>query len=115
MKAKVIDIKGKEIKDIDLNDEIFNIKPNRYAIYEAIKNELANKRQGTHSTKTKAEVSGSGAKPHKQKGTGRARVWNKKKSGLVPWWYRIRDQNREIILMYCRKKSRDLLSNQYSL
>jgi len=84
MKAKVLDINGKEKKEIELNDEIFNIKPNRYAIYEAIKNELANRRHGTHSTKTKAEVSGSGAKPHKQKGTGRARVGTKRN----PVWYK---------------------------
>ena len=83
MKAKVMDISGKEIKDIDLNDKVFNITPNRFAIYEAIKNELANRRHGTHSTKTKAEVSGSGAKPHKQKGTGRARVGTKRN----PVWY----------------------------
>ena len=74
MKAKVIDIKGKENNQIELNDYVFNIKPNRHVIYEAIKNELANKRQGTSSTKTKGEVKGSGKKPWRQKGTGRARV-----------------------------------------
>jgi large subunit ribosomal protein L4 len=78
MKLKVLDINGVEKKQIEVNDEIFNIKPNRYSIYESIKNELANKRQGTHSTKTKAEVSGSGIKPWKQKGTGRARVGTKR-------------------------------------
>lgn len=74
MKAKVIDIKGKENNQIELNDYVFNIEPNRDVIYEAIKNELANKRQGTASTKTKGEVRGSGIKPWRQKGTGRARV-----------------------------------------
>ena len=74
MKAKVIDIKGKENNQIELNDYVFNIKPNRHVIYEAIKNELANKRQGTANTKTKGEVRGSGKKPWRQKGTGRARV-----------------------------------------
>ena len=74
MKAKVIDIKGKENNQIELSDYVFNIKPNRHVIYEAIKNELANKRQGTSSTKTKGEVKGSGKKPWRQKGTGRARV-----------------------------------------
>lgn len=72
MKAKVVDLKGTAIREIDLVDEVFNIKPNKSAIYEAIKNELANRRQGTSSTKTKAEVSGTGKKPWKQKGTGRA-------------------------------------------
>jgi large subunit ribosomal protein L4 len=78
MKLKVIDFNGVEKKEIDVNDDVFNIQPNRYAIYEAIKNELANKRQGTSSTKKKSEVSGSGAKPWKQKGTGRARSGHKR-------------------------------------
>ncbi len=78
MKAKVIDIKGNKVKDIELDDEVFALEPNKYSIYEAIKNELANKRQGTSSTKTKAEVAGSGVKPFKQKGTGRARVGTKR-------------------------------------
>ena len=78
MKAAIIDINGKEKSQIELNDEVFNINPNRHVIYEAIKNELANRRQGTSSTKTKGEVKGSGAKPWKQKGTGRARVGTKR-------------------------------------
>ncbi|HOJ62883.1 MAG TPA: 50S ribosomal protein L4 [Spirochaetota bacterium] len=78
MKIKVVDVNGKEIKELELNDDVFGIKPNKFSIYESIKNELANSRQGTVSTKTKAEVSGSGAKPWKQKGTGRARVGTKR-------------------------------------
>lgn len=78
MKTAIIDINGKEKSQIELNDEVFNIDPNRHVIYEAIKNELANRRQGTSSTKTKGEVKGSGAKPWKQKGTGRARVGTKR-------------------------------------
>lgn len=78
MKADVYDIKGKKVKEIELNDDVFSLLPNRFSIYEAIKNELANKRQGTSSVKTKAEVSGTGAKPWKQKGTGRARVGTKR-------------------------------------
>jgi large subunit ribosomal protein L4 len=78
MKKKIIDINGIEKQDIELNDEVYNIKVSKASIYEAIKNELANLRQGTHSTKTKGEVAGSGAKPHKQKGTGRARVGTKR-------------------------------------
>lgn len=74
MKAKVVDINGKEVKDLDLNDNVFNIEPNETVIYESVKNELANKRQGNASTKTKGEVAGTGAKPWKQKGLGRARV-----------------------------------------
>lgn len=78
MKAKVVDINGKELRDIELNEEVFGIVPNRSAVYEAIKNELANLRQGTSSTKTKAEVSGSGKKPWKQKGTGQASFGTKR-------------------------------------
>lgn len=78
MKIGVIDINGKQIKEIEVNDSVFNIEPKMHVIYETVKNELANLRQGTHSTKTKAEVSGSGAKPWKQKGTGRARVGTKR-------------------------------------
>lgn len=78
MKIKVVDVNGKKIKDLELSDDVFGIKPNKFSIYESIKNELANLRQGTVSTKTKAEVSGSGAKPWKQKGTGRARVGTKR-------------------------------------
>jgi len=78
MKVKVIDVKGKEVKTLELSDEVFGIEPNKFSIYESIKNELANLRQGTSSTKTKAEVAGSGIKPWKQKGTGRARVGTKR-------------------------------------
>ncbi|HRU45510.1 MAG TPA: 50S ribosomal protein L4, partial [Spirochaetota bacterium] len=74
MKASVIDINGKKVKEIEISDSVFSIKPNKNTIYESIKNELANKRQGTSSVKTKAEVSGAGGKPWRQKGTGRARV-----------------------------------------
>lgn len=78
MKLKVVDINGKEKKEIDVSDEVFGIVPNRHSIYESIKNELANKRVGTSSTKTKAEVAGSGAKPWRQKGTGRASFGTKR-------------------------------------
>jgi large subunit ribosomal protein L4 len=59
--------------ETQLSDDIFGIKPNRNAMFEAIKNHLANRRQGTQSALTRAEVSGGGIKPFRQKGTGRAR------------------------------------------
>lgn len=73
--AKITLVKqdGKEGSEITLKDEIFNIEPNESAIYEAVKNTLANRRQGTQSAKTRAEVRGGGRKPYRQKGTGRAR------------------------------------------
>jgi large subunit ribosomal protein L4 len=74
MNTKVYDIEGKEKGTVRLNDSVFNIKPNKSAIYYALRAELANQRQGTASTKGRAEVRGGGAKPYRQKGTGRARA-----------------------------------------
>ena len=75
MKVDLFSQNGKKIsKGIDLNDKVFSVKPNEHTIYLAVKSELAAKRQGTSSSKTRSEVSGGGAKPWKQKGTGRARV-----------------------------------------
>ncbi|MBO5453326.1 MAG: 50S ribosomal protein L4 [Clostridia bacterium] len=64
---------GKEVGTIELNENVFGAEVNKVAIYETVKNYLANQRQGTQSTKTRAEVSGGGIKPWRQKGTGRAR------------------------------------------
>ncbi len=71
--VKVYDMAGKVTGEVELSDAIFGIEPNKQAIYESVKNHLANKRQGTQSALTRAEVSGGGAKPYRQKGTGRAR------------------------------------------
>ena len=64
---------GSPAGDIKLNDDIFGIEINEYAVYETVKNYLANQRQGTQSVKTRSEVRGGGRKPFRQKGTGRAR------------------------------------------
>ena len=72
-KVDVYDIKGKKVSDIELADNIFGIEPNENIVHAVLKNYLANQRQGTQSTKTRAEVSGGGKKPWRQKGTGRAR------------------------------------------
>ncbi len=71
--VKVYDMQGKEVGEIALNDAVFGIEPNEAAMHTAVVNHLANRRQGTQSTLTRAEVSGGGAKPWRQKGTGRAR------------------------------------------
>ena len=71
--VKVYDMAGKVTGEVELSDAIFGIEPNKQAIYESVKNHLANVRQGTQSALTRAEVSGGGAKPYRQKGTGRAR------------------------------------------
>ena len=72
-KVDVYDIKGKKVSDIELKEEIFGIIPNENIVHSVLVNYQANQRQGTQSTKTRAEVSGGGKKPWKQKGTGRAR------------------------------------------
>ena len=72
-KLAVLDKTGKKVSDIELKDEIFAIEPNKSAMHLVVVNYLANQRQGTQSTLTRAEVSGGGKKPWKQKGTGRAR------------------------------------------
>ncbi|WP_019132920.1 50S ribosomal protein L4 [Peptoniphilus obesi] len=69
----VLNMDGKSVEEIELNKEIFDIEINEHAVYLVVKNILANKRQGTHSAKTRAEVRGGGRKPWRQKGTGRAR------------------------------------------
>ena len=75
MKVDLYSITGKKSnKKADLSDSVFKVEPNEHCIYLVIKSELAAKRQGTSSSKTRSEVRGGGAKPWKQKGTGRARV-----------------------------------------
>ena len=70
---KVFDMAGKETGSVELSDAIFGIEPNMSVVHEVVKNHLANCRQGTQSALTRAEVSGGGRKPWRQKGTGRAR------------------------------------------
>ena len=71
-KIDVYDMTGKKVNTIELNEEVFGIKPNEAVVHSVLTNYLANQRQGTQSTKTRAEVSGGGRKPWRQKGTGRA-------------------------------------------
>ena len=72
-KTNLYDMTGKVIGEIELNDTVFGIEPNTAVMHEVVKNHLANMRQGTQSTLTRAEVRGGGRKPWRQKGTGRAR------------------------------------------
>ena len=73
LKTDVLDMKGKKVSDIELSEAVFGVEVNEVAVHEALVNFLANQRQGTQSTKTRAEVRGGGRKPWRQKGTGRAR------------------------------------------
>ena len=74
MKVDLYNKKGEKKTKINLNDKVFSAEPNEHTIYLAVKSELAAKRQGTSSSKTRGEVRGGGTKPWKQKGTGRARA-----------------------------------------
>ncbi|MDR3167341.1 MAG: 50S ribosomal protein L4 [Treponema sp.] len=83
MNRIVYSINGKELRNIELDDTVFGLPINEDVIWYAINNELANKRQGTASTKGRGEIHGSNAKPYKQKGTGRARRGDKKSPIMV--------------------------------
>lgn len=72
-KTNVYDMSGKQVGEIELSEAVFGIDPNGAVVHDVVKNHLANCRQGTQSALTRAEVSGGGRKPWRQKGTGRAR------------------------------------------
>ena len=73
LKTNVLDMSGKVVGEIELSEAVFGITPNAAVVHDVVKNHLANCRQGTQSALTRAEVSGGGIKPWRQKGTGRAR------------------------------------------
>ena len=72
-KANLYNMAGKQIGEVELSEAVFGIEPNQYVVHDVVKNHLANCRQGTQSALTRAEVSGGGRKPWRQKGTGHAR------------------------------------------
>ncbi len=72
-KVSVYNIEGKVVGDMELSDDVFGVEVNEHLVHMAVVNQLANKRQGTQSAKTRAEVRGGGRKPWRQKGTGHAR------------------------------------------
>ena len=72
-KINVVDMAGKVVSELELNENVFGIEPNKTAMHSAVVNYLTNQRQGTQSTLTRTEVSGGGRKPWRQKGTGHAR------------------------------------------
>ena len=71
--ANLYNMAGKQIGEVELSEAVFGIEPNQYVVHDVVKNHLANCRQGTQSSLTRAEVSGGGRKPWRQKGTGHAR------------------------------------------
>ena len=82
-KANVVNMAGQQVGEIELSEVVFGIEPNEAVVHAVVKNHLANCRQGTQSALTRAEVSGGGIKPWRQKGTGRARQG----SSRAPQWY----------------------------
>ena len=105
----VYNIEGKKVKSLDLKEEIFGIEPNEAIVHSVLVNYLANQRQGTQSTKTRAEVRGGGKKPWRQKGTGRARQgsirapqWIKGGIALGPkprsYKYRVNKKERQLAI-----------------
>ena len=82
-KIDVKDLTGAVKGSIELSDEIFGIEPNEVAMSTVVRNQLANRRQGTQKTKTRSEVSGGGKRPYRQKGTGRARHGSERSAQYV--------------------------------
>jgi large subunit ribosomal protein L4 len=81
-KADVLDIKGAKVGEVEIRDEVWNVEVKPYLIHDVVLMQLANRRRGTASTKTRSDVSGSSKKPYRQKGTGRARAG----SSTSPVW-----------------------------
>src|SRR5919202_2599938 len=73
MQSNVVDLQGRVLRSIDLDDRVFGIAPNDAVVHQAVVTQQANARQGMHDTRTRGEVAGGGKKPYRQKGTGYAR------------------------------------------
>ncbi len=115
MTTKVYSKEGKELRNIDLNDEVFAREVSTGTIYEAIKNELANLRQGTASTKTRSEVKGTTKKPYAQKGTGRARQGRTKSPHYVGGGIAFGPKPRDYSYVMPRKMKRLAYKSIFSL
>lgn len=115
-KVDVINIKGEKIEELTLNDEIFGIEPNEAAVHQVVVAQLANKRQGTQSAKTRSEVSGGGRKPWRQKGTGRARAGSIRsplwKGGGVIFAPKPRDYSKKVNKKMNRLAMKSVLSSK---
>lgn len=105
--VKVYNIEGKEVGTLELNDKVFGVEINEHLVHMAVVSQLANKRQGTQSAKTRAEVRGGGRKPWRQKGTGHARQGSIRapqwKGGGVVFAPKPRDYSKKV-----NKKMKDL-------
>ena len=121
-KVDVYNMQGKKVSDVELSEAVFGIEPNENIVHSALVNYLANQRQGTQSTKTRAEVSGGGRKPWRQKGTGRARQgsirapqWIKGGIALGPkprsYSYRINKKEKQLAI----RSSAKVLDNELTV
>jgi large subunit ribosomal protein L4 len=117
MQLDLFDTNGKASgQKVELNTQVFNSKVSKAAIYESVKNHLANKRVGTASTKTRSEVRGGGAKPYRQKGTGRARhgtrrspIW---RNGGITFGPKPRDYSYKLPKKFKRLAIRSILTHK---
>jgi large subunit ribosomal protein L4 len=115
MNSKVYSKEGKELRTMVLDDAVFGLPVNEDLIWYAINNELANKRQGNASTKGRAEIRGSNARPYKQKGTGRARRGDKKSPILVGGGTIFGPKPRDFSYSMPKKAKREALKSILSL
>ncbi|MFQ5900737.1 MAG: 50S ribosomal protein L4 [Thermodesulfobacteriota bacterium] len=115
--AEVVDIEGSKVKDTELSEAVFQAPVKEHLFYEVVKMHLANKRAGTASTKTRGEVRGGGAKPWRQKGTGRARAGSRRspvwKGGGVVFGPRPRDYSYSIPKRARKEALRSALSLKF--
>ncbi|MFZ7132971.1 MAG: 50S ribosomal protein L4 [Eubacteriales bacterium] len=115
-KVDVLNSKGEKVEEMTLNDMIFGIEPNESVVHQVVVALLANKRQGTQSSKTRAEVRGGGRKPWRQKGTGRARAGSIRsplwKGGGVIFAPKPRDYSQKINKKMRRLAMKSVLSSK---
>jgi hypothetical protein len=102
--VKVRNLSNKEVGEVTLSDAVFGVELNESLIHTAVKNYLANKRQGTSATKTRGNVSGSGRKLWKQKGTGRARIASLRSPLVERRRQRSRTAAARLVYRFCRRK-----------
>ena len=116
-KLDVKNLEGSTVRELELADEIFTVPPNQSLLWEAVKSYLASQRRGTHSTKSRGEVSGGGRKPWRQKGTGRARVGSIRsslwKGGSVAHGPKPRDYSYQIPKQMLRGALRSALAAKF--
>lgn len=113
-KVAIYNIEGQEVGEVDLMDDIFGLKVNEALLHQAVKVQLANNRQGTQSALTRAEVRGGGAKPWRQKGTGRARHGSSRSPIWVKGGVAFAPKPRDYSMKMPRKMKRLALKNALS-